>query len=1117
MLHSCCSPMVGYSVVMGAVLSWVAAASGVCGLVLDTAHVLGLWRSQTQEALEGSLHSADGSGPGGEGGPSTSAGPLGGSTARPDSPSWRTRWPSSNPSPDGEDGPAALLRAEDCYSHAGHSRARRRESVIATEEDSNAALENVAQRDCTLPQRHTGSTRATEAGPGHRAFEVNATPSGLDPEPPLPTQCRVKRSSGTINQIGSSITFSAEAEAPGRCAPDLTGSAPRVSQQATAGSTAAPHDTRQRREKRPGRRRRRSRGAKPQSPQVSERTRSSISESSEQEATGGRDEPVSLVEPLEKVQERFALLPEPDSAQTLPDGGGAFWDVLPPLVDTLFGSPDISDSNNNTKARAGGTESAAWSSHRAETCCDRYWSSEDSAVSGLGQDLEDHCPFSLTLVEDLEKHKKPGLPLDKECNNELNNYKESFEDYFLAEKYREPQYSSHGPQQEVNILRDPYSDISLPTIRWLEPILEADRCQGNSVSLCCQHELEEDPSTTAVMKTQFHTPVSEVNDLATSSLLGDSGEQHCRPMTMSYDTTTYGADSNEEDKSNKKGKTKGSQTANKASKFSVFAKMPSFRKAKGVKGSKPEEPSRESTERGEESVPSRTPDSERSFREDNSDEEGVAEGSDTLNQTVQQAFSSRHDEAEEESYGFFPPAPRTRHVQQLCSHGGQGEINGALHPDSPHLRQVQSTDSQAYKRSKSNDSLNNNIRLRFAQAHKSLSSLFESRSMDKENEEHLSSANVGDLSRAKQSWRRLKRAKEAELLRRALSVPEGDTSTTGTEENLEDSTVSSVQDRIGIPSSPISLRALRHTDPLSKRGVPQGDETDIPHGCKSEGQRRKCSAIELPITAHSSSDDSEAPPINEPQSPISPSSWASLSHQRSPTGVPSSPLAGDALTEGPLRPMSPKPNSPRPAAQRRAFRYPQSVRASVLSSVRLGQSISVEGLTDPPGRPRTLKPTASLLGLSLCPLDGPEGSIDQSHTSLHTIGSINELEARPPKLPEAQEKAEAAPHRAPGETRRRPDPDRAGVGPRHRRHCSDDLWMEEEKRYKRKLARAARGSLGQLDDVLSPQDLDRARAGVTLGSLEAIQRIPLRAHCFSQSIPIGLDCLGWRNISYSCE
>ncbi|CAL8322500.1 unnamed protein product [Boreogadus saida] len=995
--------------------------------------------------------------------------------------------------------------------------------------------------------------------------------------------------------------------------------------------------------------------------------------------------PLSNRERICSLKEQGVKLLESPNSPTVP------WNALASLP------APVSDSNNNTKARAGGaddTESTGWSSNGPQSssqttentvcdrdeaatttptadllecsekprevsdalpspvCCDRYWSSEDSAVSGLGEDLE-----ALNQEEDLEEHQnevklnyisdqidggcrdvgerlgsvtqsacdleplvpqlEPALLMDTGCNEELNNcssrptdYTESFEDYLLAEEHREPEESgSQCPQQVGRISKDPYPSLDIGTIKSLDPILEADR-QDSSVaseddsqvkaqkvddmgpveeegslnvssgnltpsipeSSYGQHEPEEEPSTTTEMKALSHAPVAEMDDLTTAPLLRPGGEKLCRPMTMTCDPTSYGAEStnNEEDKTSKKGKTKGSPTANKASKFSVFAKMPSFRKAKGVKGSKAEEPSRESPERGEESAPSRTPESEQSVHEDNSDEEAPVKGGCSVDQTpVTLTCPSRQGEAEEDSYGFFPTTPRTRHVQLLSSNGAPSEANGgAQDPDGPHLQQGQAADGQGYKRSKSNDSLNSNIRMRFAQAHKSLSSLFESRSMDKENEEHLNSANEGDLGRARQSWRRLKRAKEAELLRRALSVPEGDTSRTGSGENLEDP---SVQDRVSIPGSPASLRALRHTDPLCKRGVPQGDTTDIPHGCKSEGQRRKCAANGLPITSPSSSDDSEATPINGPNPPVQPSSQVSLSHQHHPpTGVPSSPPAGDGLTEGPLRPMSPKPNSPRPAAQRRVFRYPHSAKASVLSSVRLGQSVSVDGLSDPPERPRTLKPAAGPLGLSLSPLEGPEGSVDnQSLTSLHTIGSINEMEepqtpsrvpslVRQRRLPETREQVEAvapAP-RVPGaglrpvpdrvsialgpvpdslgtgpdrlgaalrlgpdrvRTGPGPGPDRARSGPRHRR-CLDDLWMEEEKWYKRKRARAARGSLGQLDHVLTPQGQDRDRAGVTLGSYEDFRGIPLRAHCFSQSTPIGLDCLGWRGqISYPCE
>ncbi|XP_051795975.1 uncharacterized protein arhgef4 isoform X2 [Acanthochromis polyacanthus] len=90
-----------------------------------------------------------------------------------------------------------------------------------------------------------------------------------------------------------------------------------------------------------------------------------------------------------------------------------------------------------------------------------------------------------------------------------------------------------------------------------------------------------------------------------------------------------------------------------------------------------------------------------------------------------------------------------------------------------------------------------------------------------------------------------------------------------------------------------------------------------------------------------------------------------------------------------------------------------------------------------------------------------------------------------------------------------------GGGQEQRRRCSDDFWVEEEKKYKRKLARAIRGSVGQLNALLS-EELGKTNAEGTLGPTESFQGMTLRAHCFSQSTPVGLDCLGWkRSISLS--
>lgn len=54
--------------------------------------------------------------------------------------------------------------------------------------------------------------------------------------------------------------------------------------------------------------------------------------------------------------------------------------------------------------------------------------------------------------------------------------------------------------------------------------------------------------------------------------------------------------------------------------------------------------------------------------------------------------------------------------------------------------------------------------------------------------------------------------------------------------------------------------------------------------------------------------------------------------------------------------------------------------------------------------------------------------------------------------------------------------------------------------------------------LANPFSIPQAEAEVTLGLLEAFQGMPLKANCFSQSTPIGLDCLGWKRcISSSCK
>ncbi|XP_034718390.1 uncharacterized protein arhgef4 isoform X2 [Etheostoma cragini] len=738
-----------------------------------------------------------------------------------------------------------------------------------------------------------------------------------------------------------------------------------------------------------------------------------------------------------------------------------------------------------------------------------------------------------------------------------------FEEYTLAEECRDPRaVRLTAPQQEVRVVRYSHPDVSLNllAVSCLEPILETERSLENyctteddlKIGTKIDYEImgpAEDVGgdiaklSGDISKSPHHRPELEEESLTAAELepavnpatpvLCGRDEKHSRPNTVAYDAVSYtSASSNCDesddahfdisarsanlDKMTKRSKTKGTQTGNKGSKFSVFAKMPSFRKAKGSKGFKSEECPQESSDGGGEG-----PLSGEGPQRDNSDDEVFVKG-DILNQTAHQALSSLHCEIEE-GCGFYPSTPDTRHVHQPVSQGSSGEGNGGPDPDNPLLRQVQSPNGQTYKRSKSNDSLN--IRMRFAQAHKSISSLFESRSMDKENEEQATVGTDVDSAAAKQSWRKPKRNKEAGLLKRTHSLPDEECSNAASGRSCGDLTSSPPLDRLSSPESPSSLRALCHTDPITKRGVPHGSGKENPHGCKSEGQRRKRSPNGVPTTLCVSGlppflvSAVPQPSHTSPVSPLSSCAVATLTHQLPPSCTRSHPVASEGLTKSPLRPMSPKPNSPRPAAQRKIFYYPHSARTNTVCPILLGQSVSVEGLADPPERPKTLKPSAS-------PLDSAECRIDsQSHISLYAIGSINELEGtqtegRPASQSRTRrllgEKCEgkASVVLAGPRTGCWVDLGRDGGGRQRRPKFSDDLWIEEQKKNQRKLARAIRGSLGQLNTLLC-EDVDKTDAGVLLGPIEAFRGMPLKSHCFSQSTPIGLDCLGWRRHIYS--
>lgn len=660
---------------------------------------------------------------------------------------------------------------------------------------------------------------------------------------------------------------------------------------------------------------------------------------------------------------------------------------------------------------------------------------EDNPV---GESLE--CRYSNLGKKEGLKLSEPGLKsrglmLDSECKDEGHycsqpgdqrvSLSKSCEKYANEEFVDHIQLSLPDPQQEVMLARYSQTDVShnLLAVTCLEPIVEANRLLETFGSI--ENDLKKETNREHVimryadkvrsnvdLSGDISSPTSTDHQPQQESLISDELEseespsspamcinsENCSiPVAVADDTSSDISVSSNSDaldephfsiwartnpnKITTKSKTKSNQTGNKGSKFSVFAKMPSFRKAKGSKGAKSEEVTQESSYGGDEG-----PLSDQDPQRDNFDD-AVFSKSDILNQTVHQVFSSSQCEIEEGDCGSFASTPQTRHVLQLVSQGSNGEGQGKPCPDNPLLSQVQTPNGQNYKRSKSNDSLN--IRMRFAQAHKSLSSLFESRSMDKENEEQASLATDVDSGKVKQCWRKINMTKEVEHLKRTLSLPEGECSSITSGKGLRDLMSSPLLDRHCSTGSPSSFRALRHTDPISKRGVPEESVVDNSAGCKSEDQISN----DLPPFLNDSA--GLLSNYTSPVSPLSSCSLATLTNQPSPTWTRSHSMPTEGLTKIPLRPMSPKPNSPRPAAHRKKFHYTRSSRVKSVSPGLLGQSVSIEGLTDPPKRPKTLKPSSSPLCLSLSPLDVAEGRLDsQSNIRLYANGSINKLEVR---------------------------------------------------------------------------------------------------------------------------
>lgn len=429
-------------------------------------------------------------------------------------------------------------------------------------------------------------------------------------------------------------------------------------------------------------------------------------------------------------------------------------------------------------------------------------------------------------------------------------------------------------------------------------------------------------------------PCSASSDLIEDKSLQNDDDTSIKcPSTgsLELDTSSINSEDQEEQRSPLAGPTVKSQHSKskvKPSKFSVFSKMPSFRRGKSI--ARDGGVSKDLQDRGEDLLSHLTQDAGRDpeIQPDNSDDE-VFYKSEVVNKQTELQVDTEEEEEEDDVFGH-----------------GTGDMEGL---EMPQLKQSTDSECSSYRRSKSTEGLS--FRLRFAQAHKSLSSFFEYRSMDKYNE-----CPESEDTRTKLLWKKQKRAKEVDLLRRTLSVP--DTEKDGTKV------------------------MQRHTDPLSKRGVLRDGVGTSLKDSKSNGRSRRCLSITFI--------DSSETLTSGDSGPVSP--MASLASQQL-SCCSKMPSGNSENPELPIRPMSPKPSSPRSAGQKQRFRYPSS-RANTLSLIILGQNVSV---SEPPERPRSLKPKVGRQG-SLSPLGTSnhleDGSID-SPSPISIIASMtdNEFEA----------------------------------------------------------------------------------------------------------------------------
>ncbi|KAL8187536.1 UNVERIFIED_CONTAM: hypothetical protein K2H54_050250 [Gekko kuhli] len=464
----------------------------------------------------------------------------------------------------------------------------------------------------------------------------------------------------------------------------------------------------------------------------------------------------------------------------------------------------------------------------------------------------------------------------------------------------------------------------------------------------------------------------------------------------------------------KNNKARVTEKSPKHSKFLGFSKMASFRKTKpmtaenqGSNKNKTEELGRDeagdvedSTKSLQNSSPNSTFHSKDSCLAEYSDDDDLfyERPAGAFNRiSLRKASSSCRTLLEDVGASPTPKMARSKYCEgKVLTSVENSENESAEYPE---LRK--SSSENDFKKNKNTDS--KKFRTKLALAHRSFSSFFESKSLEKENAEQspkISMKNEKEKAKLYQSsWKAFLKSKEADGLKRSAftSHPTLQSSCTrrspgsfarrASKEKLEchsgqvcmSSGVSNGSStEAGHSDSSGTSDFMPVDDRRGRRGISHELSVNCPHSPECNGKEE--------ATGNDKDASFEEFWLRSPVSPID--LHSSFSHF-----TPSCPqLSMYERKDMPCRPMSPKPQSPR-TSSRKSFHYPG--RLSSTSMISLGNISVMDSNLETPERPKTLKPRSSFL-LSMHSLDNnyqreDSGISSQSQISLNTASSVSDI------------------------------------------------------------------------------------------------------------------------------